>query len=209
MGSAIFRAGMTDEVLSWGDPASNNRYLASGRGSLIVNPVSGLRAVEKQDPELASRVALAPSPAGPVARLGVHSVMGAYVIWRFAQNQESAKRFLVDLVLNYREAFVRSEYYNMPAFPASVPGLDQIVAADPKAQPPGKYALLADATSWSTNLGHPGHANAAIDEVFNQYLVPKMFAAAARGQMTAEEAVKAAEAQITPIFETWRNRGKI
>ena len=36
-----------------------------------------------------------------------------------------------------------------------------------------------------------------------------MFAAAARGEMTAEEAVEAAEAQIKPIFDKWRERGKI
>ncbi|MDQ3945841.1 MAG: carbohydrate ABC transporter substrate-binding protein, partial [Actinomycetota bacterium] len=82
-------------------------------------------------------------------------------------------------------------------------------ANEPRAQPSDKYALLADATSWSTGLGHPGHHTAAIDDVTNQYLIPQMFAAAARGEMTAEDAVKAAEAQIIPIFEKWRERGKI
>jgi multiple sugar transport system substrate-binding protein len=208
VGAELFQTGMTDEVLFW-DAASNNRFLATGRGSLIVNPVSGLRAVEKQDPALAANVALAPSPAGPVVRLGATSVMGAYVIWRFARNQEAAKRFLVDLALDYRDAFVHSEYYNVPAFPAGVPGLDQLVASDTKARPPEKYALLAGATSWTTNVGHPGYANGAIDEVFNQFLIPQMFAAAARKEMTAEEAVRAAETKIAPIFDKWRERGKI
>jgi len=54
-----------------------------------------------------------------------------------------------------------------------------------------------------------GHANAAAMDVFNQFLVPKMFAAAAKGEMTAEEAVKAAEAQMKPIFDRWREQGKI
>jgi multiple sugar transport system substrate-binding protein len=48
-----------------------------------------------------------------------------------------------------------------------------------------------------------------MDEVFNQFLVPRMFAAAARGEMTPEEAVKAGEAQMKPIFDKWRERGKI
>jgi multiple sugar transport system substrate-binding protein len=208
VGAELFRTGMTDEVFFW-DAASNNRFLATGRGSLIVNPVSGLRAVEKQDPALAASIALAPSPAGPVVRLGATSVMGAYVIWRFARNQEAAKRFLVDLALDSRDAFVHSEYYNVPAFPAGVPGLAQLVASDPKARPPEKYALLAESTSWTTNVGHPGYANGAVDEAFNQFLIPQMFAAAARREMTAEEAVRAAEAKITPIFDRWRERGKI
>ena len=46
-------------------------------------------------------------------------------------------------------------------------------------------------------------------EVFNQFLVPRMFAAAAKGEMSAEDAVKAAEAQMKPIFDQWRARGKV
>jgi multiple sugar transport system substrate-binding protein len=165
--------------------------------------------VEKQDPELAKQVALAPFPAGPAGRLGPSLGMGVYVIWKFARNQEAAKQFLVDLALSYREAFARSEFYNFPAFPGAVTDLVPLLANDPLAQPAGKYALLAQATEWSTNVGHPGHANAATDEVFNQFIVPRMFAAASRGEMTAEEAVRAAEAQMVPIFEKWRERGKI
>jgi multiple sugar transport system substrate-binding protein len=203
--SAIFRAGMTDEVFSW-DGTSNNRHLASGKGSLILNAISALRAIEAQDPVLARKVELLPTPAGPEGRAGTGLyVMGVSVIWRFSPNQELAKRFLADLVLNYREPFRRSGLYNLPAFPGAVPDLKELTAAEVT----GKYAFLADATAWSTNLGHPGHVNAAIDEVVNQYLIPKMFAAAARGDMTAEDAVKAAEAQIKPIFEKWRKQGKI
>lgn len=207
-GAAIFQAGMTDEVFVW-DSTSNNRFLASRQGSMILNPISALRAVADQDPELAEKIGLAPLPAGPAGSLGALSVMGVYVIWKFSGNQDAAKQFLVDLALNCRESFVRSGFYNLPAFPAGIPDLRELVANDPRAKPPDKYALLGQAAQWSTNVGHPGHFNAAVDEVFNQFLVPKMFTAAARGDMSAEDAVKAAEAQIKPIFEKWRERGKI
>jgi hypothetical protein len=36
-----------------------------------------------------------------------------------------------------------------------------------------------------------------------------MFAAAAQGEMSPEEAVREAEAKINPIFDKWRERGKI
>jgi multiple sugar transport system substrate-binding protein len=208
MGTAIYRAGMTDEVFFW-ESSSNNRLLATGRGSLILNAISAVRDAEDQDRDLAGKIALAPAPAGPVARLGAHSVVNIHVIWRFSKNQEAAKQFLVDLALDYREAFLRSRFYNLPAFPRAVPDLTELVAKDDKAQPSGKYALLADAEKWSTNIGHPSHANAATDEVFNQSVIPKMFAAAARGEMSAEEAVRTAEARMKPIFEKWREKGKI
>jgi multiple sugar transport system substrate-binding protein len=207
MGAALFRSGMTDDVLTW-DAASDNRFLASGMGSLILDPVSAIRAIEQQDSELAGKIALAPLPAGPAGRLGPDPIVG-YVIWKFSSNQDLAKQFLVDLALNNRETFVRSEYYSFPAFPGAVPDLAELVGTDARAQPPGKYALLADAPQWMTNLGHPGHINVAVDEVFRQFVIPKMFAAAARGEMTAEESVRAAESETKLIYDKWRERGKV
>lgn len=208
VGAALYRTGMTDEVLNW-DGTSNNRFMAGGVGSMTLNPISAIRAVEKQDSDLARRLAFLPVPAGPVARLGMRSVTHVYVIWRFAENQEAAKQFLVDLAIASGEVLTRSELFNFPAFPGAVNDLGQLFAGDPAAQPPGKYSLLAQATEWSTNIGHPGSANAAIDEIFNQYLIPQMFAAAARGEVSAEEAVRTAEGKIAPVFQKWRERGKI
>ena len=199
--TAIYQAGMPQDVFTW-DASANNRYLAGGRGSLIVNAVSALRAIETQDNDMASRVELLPTPAGPGGRHGVY-VTGTYVIWKFARNQEAAKQFLADLAIDYRDAFEKSAFYNLPSFPGSVPDLTGLVAREPK------YAVLADAASWSTNFGHPGYASAAMDEASNQFIVPDMFAAAARGTLSAEEAVRRADAQLRPIFDRWRERGKV
>ena len=57
-------------------------------------------------------------------------------------------------------------------------------------------------------MGYPGYTTPASDEVFNTFIIPQMFAAAARGG-SAEDAVSAAEAQINQVFEKWRSQGKI
>src|SRR6185295_5900856 len=44
--TALYKEAMTPEVLSW-DDSSNNRYLASGVGSLIINPISAYRTYQK------------------------------------------------------------------------------------------------------------------------------------------------------------------
>ena len=207
MGTELFRAGMTDEAFLW-DPASNNRYLASARGSLILNAISALRAIEGQDPALAATIRLAPTPAGPAARLAPAHVIGAYIVWRFSPNQEIAKQFLVDLALAGREAFLQSGFYNMPSFEDPTLDLNALVQADP-ALPAGKYSVLADATSWSTNLGYPGTFNAAVEQVLDDFIIPRMFAAAARGELSPGDAVAAAVAQSRPTFDKWRERGKI
>ena len=202
-GIRLFRSAMTDDVLTW-DDASDNRFLASGQGSLTLDPISALRAIEEQDPALAGKIGLRPTPAGPAGRLFPQAAQ-TYVIFKFSPNQELAKQFLVDLALGYREAFLRSRFYNLPAFPGSVPDLTEIVAAEDA----GKYRLLGDASTWSTNIGHPGDTNPAVAEVFHQGLLSKMFAAAARGELSAEDAVKRTHAQAAPIFDKWRERGKI
>ena len=200
---------MTDEVFAW-EASSNNRLLTSGRGSLVLNAVSAVRAVEQQDPELAARIALAPAALGPSGnRPRCTYVVGGYVIWKFSPQAELAKQFLVDLALSYRHPFLRSGFYNLPAFPGAVPDLAALVARDPVASPPGKYALLVDATGWSTNLGSPGTLNAAVDEVLNRFILSRMFSAAARGELSPADAVAAAEAEMRPIFDKWREWGKI
>jgi multiple sugar transport system substrate-binding protein len=208
LGAALYRAGMTDDMFNW-DPYSNNRFLAAGTGSFILNAISAVRTIEGQLPELAPNVRLLPPPAGPAARLGLPHVVSIYVIWKFSEHQEEAKRFLVDLALSGRDAFIQSGFYNLPAFAGGVPDLDRLVSNDEHAQPPDKYSLLRDAASWSTNLGHPGHAHAAMEEVFNRFIIPKMFAAAARGETTAADAVAAAEVEIKRIFDKWREQGKV
>ncbi|MGH8972294.1 MAG: ABC transporter substrate-binding protein, partial [Acidimicrobiia bacterium] len=207
LGAELYRRGMSDDIFQW-DGSANNRYLASGRGSLILNAISAVRAIEAQDPELAAKIALLPMPDGPSGRHASY-VVNVYVIWKFAENQDAAKQFLVDLALASRDSVVKSDLYNLPSYPGAVPDLGALASGDQRARPPGKYAVLAEAQSWSTNVGYPGYANAAMDEVFNQFLVPRMFAAAARGEMSAEDAVGRAEAEMKPIFDKWRERGKI
>jgi multiple sugar transport system substrate-binding protein len=203
----LYRRGMTEDVFLW-DSSANNRYLASGTGSLILNAISAVRAIENQDPELAAKVGLLPTPDGPGGRHASY-VVNVYVVWKFAANPEAAKQFLVDLALESRESVIRSDLYNLPSFPGGVSDLRELGTADARGRPPGKYGLLAEAEAWSTNIGHPGYSNAAIDEVFNQFIVPRMFASAARGELSPEDAVRRAEAEMQPIFAKWKERGKL
>ena len=209
LGVGLYRQGMTAEVFNW-DGASNNRLLATGQASLIVNPISAIRAAEKQDSGLAADIALAPLPTGPAGDVPrSERLVNCYVIWKFAEQPDLARQFLVDYALAARESFVRSEFYGMPSFPGTIPDLADLVAKDSQAQPSGKYAFLAGASSWMTNIGAPGSLNAAVDEAFNRFVLPRMFAAAARGEKTPEQAVADAAAEIEPIFAKWREQGKI
>jgi multiple sugar transport system substrate-binding protein len=204
----LYVEAMIDEVLTW-DASSNNRFMLAGQGSLAVNPISITRTGENQQRPVADHIWLAKAAQGPVRRIGLYAVMDCYVIWKFAANIDGAKQFLVDYIGNFRQGFLASEFYNFPCFPQTVPDLKTLIARDDKAKPPEKYKVLADALDWVTNVGYPGYANAATDEIFNTWVISTMFAQAATGKLTPEEALTQADAQVQRIFLKWRERGKI
>ncbi len=200
---ALYREAETPEVLTW-DPSSNNRMMLAGRASFIQNAISVTRTAEKENPEMARKIGLVPALRGPVRRIAAEHVMNCYVIWKFAENIDGAKQFLSDLIDDFGSVFRESEFYNFPSFPSTVPDLEEELAKDLKADPPGKYRVLSGVLDWATNIGYPGYASAGIDEVFNAYVVPTMFARVARGDSTPQEAARAADEQVRRIFDRWR-----
>jgi multiple sugar transport system substrate-binding protein len=192
----------TPEVFSW-DVSSNNRGILSGKLSYVQNAISVTRSAEKDNPEMSKQIQLTRALKGPVRRIAAEHVMECYVIWNFAENKEGAKRFLVDLVDNFSTAFNQSEFYNFPCFPLTIPDLNARLNTDPKAVPHNKYNLLGGALGWTTNIGYPGYATAAMDESFNTFVLPTMFAKAARDEMTVEAAVRAADTELKRISAKW------
>ena len=205
---ALFEEAMTPEVLAW-DPSSNNRFMISGKGSLALNAISITRTAENKKLPIADDIWLAKAAQGPVRRIGLEHVMNVYTIWKFAENIDGAKKFLVDYIGNFRQGFLNSEFYNFPCFAKTVPDLKQQIAKDSKANPPDKYKVLEDVLDWATNVGYPGYATAAVDETFNTWVLNTMFAKAAVGAETPENALKAANATCKRIWAKWKKKGFI
>ncbi len=208
----IYKNGMTSEVFAW-TAASNNTTYVAGRLSLALNAISIARTLENSNSPLSDKTWIAPIPRGGNQRLGLEHVMGVYVIWKFSQNKKAAKRYLVDAQTRYGPHFTNSGFYNFPAWPGGVKGGFKAIrkaAANDKHKPLGKYTILTTiAERYTANVGHPGYSNAAIDEVFNKFLIPQMFAEVAQEKMTPDEAVRAAEREIKAIFAKWRRRKKL
>jgi multiple sugar transport system substrate-binding protein len=201
---ALHRETETAEVFTW-DPSSNNRAMLAGRASFVQNAISVTRTAEKEVPGIARKIGLCPALRGPVRRIASEHIMNCYVVWKFAENVDGAKQFLVDLVDRFGEVFQESEFYNFPCFPSTVPDLPELLAKDPH-EPAGKYSVLADVLDWTTNVGYPAYATPATDEVFNTYLIPTMFARVARGETSAPEAAETAQREVERIFAKWRRR---
>ncbi len=205
---ALYQETMTDEVFTW-DASANNRMMLAGQGSLALNAISITRTGEQEKLSVVDNIWLAKAPKGPVRRIGLEHIMNVYVIWKFAGNIDGAKQFLVDYIETFRDVFLASEYYNFPCFPRTVPDLKALLANDTKAKPADKYKILEDSLEWATNVGYPGYTNAAIDEIFNTWVVSTMFAQAAAGKVTPEDALHEADKEVKRIFKKWKDKGKV
>jgi len=212
---ALFKEAMDPEVLAW-DASSNNRAMLAGKVSFVFNAISIARTSEKDFPDLATKIQIWKPPRGPQMlggkRLGAQHVILAYMIWKFTppERKKLAKQFLVDFINTWSRAFEGAELYEFPSFVGTVPNLKSRVSNDPAAARFGqadKYKELVNSPQWSTNVGHPGFANAAEAEVFDTFIIPQMFALAATDRMTPEDAVKWAEAQMKPVWAKWSSRG--
>jgi multiple sugar transport system substrate-binding protein len=205
----LFKDTMTNEVFSW-NPASNNQGLIAGQMSYILNSISAWRTAQEANPEVADDIYFTRALKGPETALAAQHVMYNWIVPNHARNVDAAKEFLLHYTANWPSATYHSKLYDLPAYPRLVPQLNGWLDRDPfGAKPENKLGVLKNAIEWSTNIGHPGPANTAIGEVFATFVIPNMFAKAARGEMSPEQAVADAERQIKPIFDKWRRRGLV
>lgn len=208
----LYNNAMTEEVFSW-DAASNNQGLIAGELSYILNSISAYRSLQKIDPEAADNIGFVPALSGPNGDQHASAHLWyIYVIPNYVEvdspEYRAAEEFLIYHTSNYNQATFNSELYNFPAFPPTVPQLEGWLNNDPfGSRPADKLTVLLTAEDWVTYLGWPGPSNPAVAEVYATNIIPTMMGQAALGELTPEEAVAEAEAQINDIFTKWRDRG--
>lgn len=197
-------------VFDW-NVTSNNQFVLSGRGSLIVNAISPIRRADDLGMPFARELWIWPVPHGPRGRLGPGQYTSVYSVWNFARNREAAERFVADLCLASSEATPAADFFNFPSFPGAHPDKEIYkAAATDRRAPMGKYSILTTVASrYTANAGYPGHTNAAVQETLDRFLIPQMFARVAQGRMTAADSVRATAAQMRPIWRKWRGTGRI
>src|SRR6266699_1188068 len=78
------------------DDASNNKWLISGRGALIMNPPSAWAVAKRDAPQVAEQCWTHGMAAGPKGRFAP-CVPYFWGIWSFGKNKEAAKSLLVHL----------------------------------------------------------------------------------------------------------------
>jgi ABC-type glycerol-3-phosphate transport system substrate-binding protein len=104
------------DVAAW-DDASNNKWLVSGRGAMIMNPPSAWAVAKRDAPQIAEQLWTHGFPVGPKGRFAPFLPF-FWNIWSFSKNKEAAKSLLThlsqpDSIARLVEA---SGGYDLPAY---------------------------------------------------------------------------------------------
>jgi ABC-type glycerol-3-phosphate transport system substrate-binding protein len=101
---------------SW-DDSSNNKWLVSGKGALIMNPPSAWAVAKRDAPQVAEQLWSHGMPVGPKGRFAPY-VPFLWGIWNFSKNKAAARSLLVHLSQpSAIEKFVAaSGGYDVPPF---------------------------------------------------------------------------------------------
>jgi ABC-type glycerol-3-phosphate transport system substrate-binding protein len=107
---------LPEDVIAW-DDASNNRWLISGKGALILNPPSTWAVAKRDAPQVAEQCWTFPMPAGPNGRFAPYLPFN-WGIWEFSPNKSAAKSLLAHLSTRSAiEQFVAgSGGYDIPGY---------------------------------------------------------------------------------------------
>jgi ABC-type glycerol-3-phosphate transport system substrate-binding protein len=104
------------DVTAW-DDSSNNKWIVSGRGAMIMNPPSAWAVAKRDAPQVAEQLWTHGFPAGPKGRFAPF-LPYFWSIWSFSKNKSAAKSLLVHL--SQPEAVEKlvaaSGGYDLPAF---------------------------------------------------------------------------------------------
>jgi ABC-type glycerol-3-phosphate transport system substrate-binding protein len=104
------------DVSAW-DDTSNNKWLVSGKGAMIMNPPSAWAVAKRDAPQIAEQCWTHGFPAGPKGRFAPF-LPYFLALWSFSKNKEAAKSLLTHLSqpASIERLVNASGGYDLPAF---------------------------------------------------------------------------------------------
>ncbi len=104
------------DVPSW-DDASNNKWLVSGKGALIMNPPSAWAVAKRDAPKVAEQCWTHGFAAGPKGRYAPFTPY-FWGVWNFSKNQAAAKSLIAHLsqASSAEKMVAASGGYDLPSF---------------------------------------------------------------------------------------------
>jgi ABC-type glycerol-3-phosphate transport system substrate-binding protein len=104
------------DVFAW-DDASNNKYLISGQGAMIMNPPSAYAVAKRDNPKVGEQLWTFEMPKGPKGRYSPYLPF-LWGLWSFSKNKSAGKSLLTHLLQreNVEKIVNASIGYDIPSF---------------------------------------------------------------------------------------------
>ncbi len=189
---------LPESVFAW-DNASNNKFLVSGQGSMIMNPPSAWAVAVRDAPKIAEQLWTFSSPKGPKGRFD----SGGYAhwgIWKFAKNKEAGKSLLRFLTTreNQEKLVTAGSGFDIPPFKSMMDFPVWAEAAPPK----GTNYNFPPRDDVQVNVsGYPAPVKIG-NQMFAQATISKMIATCTQGKKSINDAMAFAEQEIEGMMRS-------
>ncbi|MEK0081771.1 ABC transporter substrate-binding protein [Benzoatithermus flavus] len=186
------------DVIAW-DDASNNRWLISGKGALILNPPSAWAVAKRDAPQVAEKCWTHAMPKGPRGRFAPYLPIN-WGIWSFSKNKSAAKSLLAHLSTKeaVRQFVAGSHGYDIPGYVA-FNDFDTWREEEPPKGTLRHYPAAGDET-YSIAMA-PAPAKIAV-QAYSQATMTKMVARMIQGGDNADKAIAWAESELEGFMRT-------
>ncbi len=187
---------MPDDIYAW-DDAANNRWLISGRGSMIHNPPSAWAVAVRDAPEIGEQVWHIDIPRGPAGRFR-GSLPWNWGVWEFGENKQAAKDLLVWLSDKEQVSHLlrASRGYDMPLLPSY---WDHPVWEE-EGPPEGtiyNYPIRGDEEVFLAGMPAPARVGA---NIYLQGIIPAMVAEHTQAGLSIDDAIHWAEDELAGLM---------
>ena len=186
---------LAPDAPAW-DDASNNKWLVSGKGAMIMNPPSAWAVAKRDAPEIAEQLWTHGFPSGPNGRFGPFF----WGVWKFAQNKSAAKSLLTHLSqeTSAYKMVEASGGYDIPAF-ANFTKFDTWAKAEPPKGTLFNYPDPYQRQTLSIAAAPAPHAIAV--QIYAQGVMPKMVVRHMQGE-DLETTLDWAEREVEGFMRT-------
>ena len=173
------------DVFAW-DDASNNKYIISGQGSMIMNPPSAYAVAKRDNPKVAEHLYTFEMPTGPKGRFAPYLPF-IWGVWKFSKNKAAAKSLLATIweKSNVEKLVNGSIGYDIPSF-ASQRNFKVWEQVEPPKGAVFHYPPKADQKIWMACSPAPV---AIANQMYVQGFMTKLIAQCTQGGMTIAQAI--------------------
>ncbi|WP_436641101.1 ABC transporter substrate-binding protein [Microbaculum sp. FT89] len=184
---------MAPGVAAWND-SNNNKAFMSGEVSMTNNGPSIYPAAKKDAPEIAADMNHAKWPVGPVGKPTEFHIAYPMMIFKYSKYPNAAKGFI--------EYLFQPAQYDMwlqAAVAYLTPPLEKYEANSVFTDDP-KLTVFRDAARDTLTAGYEGSVGEKAASALAEFIVLDMFANAATGNMSVDDAIAQAERQAKRIY---------